>query len=375
MTRLGRANGTLFALLAAAALATGACGGPIFANAPAATSAPHEKATPEPAVVDPQPITFPPDDAPHDRLTEWWYVTGHLTAANGEHFGYEFVIFRALRGSFPVTWASHVALTRETAGTFAYAQRSEVGPQVDMRDRLSRGASAAFVLSGATPWTMLVANDGSMTLSGTAGDAEIALQLSAGSAPVLHDTDGWVGFANAGGSYYYSRTHMPTGGTLTLNGAALAVTGSSWFDHQWGDFIAIGGGGWDWFAVSLADGNDLMLSFVRDAAGGYPLVYGTWVDRRGHVRRVDGSQITLTKLGSWVSPHTGTTWPAGWRVQIATLGLDATVLPTVADQELDTRASTGVIYWEGSCTVSATLDGRAVAGRAYVELTGYASLR
>ena len=45
--------------------------------------------------------------------------------------------------------------------------------------------------------------------------------------------------------------------------------------------------------------------------------------------------------------------------------------PTVADQELDTRATTGVVYWEGSQVVRATRDGVPVDGEGYVELTGY----
>jgi predicted secreted hydrolase len=49
------------------------------------------------------------------------------------------------------------------------------------------------------------------------------------------------------------------------------------------------------------------------------------------------------------------------------------LVPTVAAQELDTRTTTGVIYWEGSQVVTATRDGLPVAGEAYVELTGYAS--
>ena len=73
----------------------------------------------------------PRDDGPHDRLTEWWYYTGHLRADDGRRFGFEFVIFRAERGAFPVTWASHLALTDETGRRFLYDQRSEVGPQVD----------------------------------------------------------------------------------------------------------------------------------------------------------------------------------------------------------------------------------------------------
>ena len=82
--------------------------------------------TPAPFIApDPQPVVLPADDAPHHRLTEWWYDTGHLVAADGRHFGFEFVIFRAERGGFPVTWASHLALTDETGGTFRFAQRSD----------------------------------------------------------------------------------------------------------------------------------------------------------------------------------------------------------------------------------------------------------
>ena len=42
--------------------------------------------------------------------------------------------------------------------------------------------------------------------------------------------------------------------------------------------------------------------------------------------------------------------------------------PQFDDQELDSRASVGTIYWEGA--VRALADGHAV-GRGYLELTGY----
>jgi predicted secreted hydrolase len=336
--------------------------------------------------VDPIAVSLPADDAPHDRLTEWWYVTGHLATLDGtREFGYEAVVFRAKRGQFPVTWASHIAITEKPrgsrAGSFSYDQRVEVGPQVYIAPIMSRAVSAAFAITGANPlepatlgrepWVMLVLPDGGMEIGGNG----LMLQLGAGRAPVLHDTDGWVAFADAGGSYYYSRTRMPTGGTLTIGGETLAVTGSSWFDHQWGDFIAIGGGGWDWFALNLSDGSDLMLSFVRAKDGSFPLVYGTWVGANGVVRHIEGSQITLTALGSWTSPHTGAAWPSGWRVQIAQIDLDVTVTPELADQELNTLESTGVIYWEGANSVVGSLAGVPVTGRSYVELTGYATLR
>ena len=97
----------------AIALVVAACGGPVLANPPAArpvvTPAPSSSARP----ADPQAIVFPRDDGPHDRLTEWWYVTGHLRTADGHRFGFEDVVFRAERGGFPVSWASHLALTDE----------------------------------------------------------------------------------------------------------------------------------------------------------------------------------------------------------------------------------------------------------------------
>ena len=104
----------------------------------------------------------------------------------------------------------------------------------------------------------------------------------------LHDEDGYVDFGPAGGSYYYSRPKMTATGTLTLDGETFPVTGTAWFDHQWGDFISVGGGGWDWFAVNLDDGTDLTLSLVRAADGSYPLIYGT-------LTRPDGSTEHLPR--------------------------------------------------------------------------------
>jgi predicted secreted hydrolase len=118
-----------------------------------------------------------------------------------------------------------------------------------------------------------------------------------------------------------------------------------------------------------------MLSFVRAADGSYPLIYGTWVAATGSVERIPASDIRLTAIGSWLSPTTGATWPSGWELQIPSKSLVVAITPEVLNQELDTRSTTGVIYWEGANRVSGTLNGQPIKGAAYVELTGYASLR
>ena len=166
---------------------------------------------------------------------------------------------------------------------------------------------------------------------------------------------------------------MEARGSVTLDGATIAVTGAAWFDHQWGDFITVGGGGWDWFAVNLADGTDLTLSLVRDQDGSYPLVYGTLVEPDGTSRHLprDAFDVAVTKR--WTSPMTGADYPAGWRIEVPGQKLVIDLTPTVAAQELDTRATTGVVYWEGSQRVAATRAGQPLGGEGYVELTGYAA--
>jgi len=390
---------------AVAFLASG-CSAPILANPPLTFPSPPGPSAAPSHAPDPIAISLPRDDGPHDRLTEWWYYTGHLHTDTGRRFGFEAVIFRAERGSVPPSWAAHLALTEEpdglTGGSFHYAQRSEIGPQVDRSPRDAGGNPSGFDLqvaglsprlivdgapASAAPWRLAGA-DGSDRIEAALAPAEVGaaganfglqLDLESAKAAALHDGDGFVDFGAAGSSYYYSRTRLTVTGTLDLDGAQLSVEGIAWFDHQWGDFVSVGGGGWDWFAVNLGDGTDLTLSLVRDVDGAVVLKYGTIVDRDGVVTHLDGSAFTVEALGYWPSPRSGHTYGVGWRITLPSglpIGPAEIVLqPTVFDQELDTRATTGVAYWEGSQNVFvARLDDRSVVDRgseAYVEMTRY----
>jgi predicted secreted hydrolase len=375
------------------ALLLAACSSPILANPPLAPGAPPTAAPGPSLAPDPLPVTLPRDDGPHTRLTEWWYYTGHLLAADGRRFGFEAVVFRAERGGLPVTWASHLALTDEAGGRFLYGQRSEIGTQVDRSPHDAGGAPTGFALAitgfdpavpeslTREPWVfggsggLDLIRAGLSSAEATAAGANfgLALDLRAAKPPALHGEIGWIDFGGAGSSYYYSRTRMAASGTLILDGEVLHVEGGAWFDHQWGDFISVGGGGWDWFAVNLADGTDLTISLVRDADGAYPLVYGTLVDAAGRVHALARADFDLVAdpVRIWTSPRTGATYPAGWTIRVPREGLVIDLEPTVEDQELDTRPTTGVVYWEGSQVVRATRDGMPIPGEAYVELTGY----
>jgi predicted secreted hydrolase len=384
---------TRFLAVAALIGAIAGCnGGPILANPPLVLTVPATAPPTNAPPADPIPIVFPRDDGPHGRLTEWWYYTGHLATPDGRRFGFEAVIFRAERGDVPATWASHLALTDESGGRFLYAQRSEIGPAADRSPRDVAGSPTGFdvgvvgfdpadpTATPSAPWRLagsggidqIQAALSPLEAAAAGGTFGLDLSLRSQKPPVLHDTIGWVPFGPAGGSYYYSRTRMTVGGTLTLDGTALTATGTAWFDHQWGDFISVGGGGWDWYAVNLSDGTDLTLSLVRAADGTFPIVYGTLVSPRGIATHIDASAFTVTSVGTWLSPATGGLYPAGWRIEVPSRELVITLTPTVANQELDTRLTTGVVYWEGSQRVAATQNGQPLSGDAYVELTGYA---
>ncbi|MBI2780204.1 MAG: carotenoid 1,2-hydratase [Chloroflexi bacterium] len=396
---VGRRPGAAALLLAFAVGATGCGGAPILANPPIVFPSLVPAASPPARPADPVPISFPRDDGPHDRLTEWWYYTGHLKTADGRRFGFEAVVFRAERGAVPAAWAAHLALTDEAGNRFIYAQRSELGPAVDRSPRDGTGSPTGFDLqvggvsplliaagvpARAVPWRLTGANgtdhiEAALTPEESAAAGAsfgLSLDLTALKEPALHDQDGFVDFGPAGSSYYYSRTRLTATGMLQLDGQSLKVDGIVWFDHQWGDFVSVGGGGWDWLAINLDDGTDLTVSVVLDERANPVLQYGTLVRPTGEIENLGPDVIGVGDGGDrWESPISGRTYGIGKDVVIVDLVYE--LRPTVPDQELDTRATTGVIYWEGSEVVRVMRvaeDGTETqvgGGDAYLEMTRY----
>jgi predicted secreted hydrolase len=329
----------------------------IAACAPAAEPGLPPAPPPTPNVY--PPVTFPRDEAPHGDLTEWWYYTGHLQAADGRQWGFELVTFQILRATLQPYYVAHFAVTDQQRGSFRYQDRSSQGVQPQ--------PSEGFDLS-VGDWRMagLLGND---RLQASTDEYGLDLALTATRPPVLHD-GGLVTFGPAGDSYYYSRTRMQVSGTFVDNGERIPVTGQVWFDKQWGNFVVVGGG-WDWFSLQLDDGADVMLNLIRDPAGRTTIIYGTYVAPDGSFRHLDGGQFELSVLDHWTSPRSGITYPSGWRATVPDAGLDLTITPVLQDQELDTRRSTSMVYWEGEQKIVGTRDGKPVTGKGYVELVGY----
>lgn len=324
-----------------------------------------------PSVVAGQAIRFPRDAGAHSEFrSEWWYVTGWVRDAAGNAFGVQVTFFRnrpRVAESNPSAFAprqllfAHAAIADARYGRLRHDQRA---------------ARAGFGLAGAAEdATNVWIDDWSLKLLGetyvatiAARDFELDLRFMPSQAVLLQGRNGFSqkGASTDNASYYYSVPHVAVSGRVAIDGRSSNVDGVAWLDHEWSSAaMAPGATGWDWIGINLDDGGALMAFRMR--ANAESLWAGaSYRSASGELRSFEPGQVRFTPQRRWRSPRTGVEYPVAMEVEV---GGDAyTIEPMMDDQELDSRASTGTVYWEGA--VKARLGTREV-GRGYLELTGY----
>ena len=327
----------------------------------------------------PRPLTFPADHGPHnDFQTEWWYYTGNLQTSDGRHFGYQLTFFRralvppSQRSDRPSAWAADQAYMAH------FALTDVAGKRFQSFERFARGA-AELAGAQADPftvwledWSIVQTEPEVYHLRAAQNDVTLDLTLRDLKGPVLQGDRGYSqkGPERGNASYYYSLTRLDSSGTVRIGDAAYQVSGLSWMDHEFStSYLTEGQIGWDWFALQLDDGSELMLFQIRRADGSVePLASGTFVAPDGSTRWLKRDDLSIVAGSTWRSPHTGATYPAAWRVQIPSLDLTLDIRPYLADQELQVSFR----YWEGAVQLSGQRSGQAVRGSGYIEMTGYA---
>jgi predicted secreted hydrolase len=217
--------------------------------------------------------------------------------------------------------------------------------------------------------------DGVIRISARDRDYALSLRLIPEKPLVLHGTAGFSRKSPAKdqASYYYSFTRLRADGALTFKGRNHAVSGLAWMDHEFSSSMVLPDqSGWDWFCVQLDDGSELMISRMRKKTGAFERPFGTLVERDGTAVDLESQEVDIAVARTWTSPHSKAIYPSGWTLSIPGRNITLHVEPVFEDQELAGPRSLGVVYWEGAVTVSGSKDGRAVKGKGYVELTGYA---
>jgi predicted secreted hydrolase len=379
---------------------------------PGATSGPRVFRAARPGYL----FEYPRDHGSHPEFaTEWWYVTGHLSAAapappaptlapdpsgSTPDLGFQLTFFRSAvrdasriaRGSrFAVTdlHLAHFAITDARSGSFRFSERlSRPGP--------ARAATGDLDVAS-EDWRLWRSED-RIHLRAAAGFGRLALVLAPRGAPTIHGEAGVHQKGDCGGagdcaSHYASFTRLATSGTAWIGPAAgedsgLPVAGLAWFDHEFfSGGLGDGRTGWDWTGLHLSDGTDLMAVRLRGPAGAGPAC-GTLVESEAGRRTPAGpssplpgargtvnlpaGEVRMEPAGSWISPRSGARYPVRMRVERAREDLALDLEPVVEDQELETPGSTRVTYWEGLVRARGRRRARPVSATGYLELTGYA---
>jgi len=335
-------------------------------------------------------FSFPQDHFSHPEFkTEWWYYSGHLQSLgqDGKSFGYQLTFFRTglaretkhqkSKWSIQDLYFAHLAITDESRRKFGYLEKMSRG---------SLGEAGAFPYQASEKtfriwiedWSIEGKGPGMQNHSLKAGDRNfgIELMLAPEKSPVIHGQNGISQKAEGEGyaSHYYSIPRLKTEGKIFLQKEEVPVQGISWMDHEFGSTqLREYQVGWDWFSLQLDKGPELMFYQIRQKDGKIdPYSSGTIILHDGTNQHLPKKDFQIEVLKQWKSQKSGAIYPSKWKIKIPGHQIELTLSPTVKDQELVTKESTRVTYWEGSVKVEGTYQGNPIKGMGYVELTGYA---
>jgi len=318
-------------------------------------------------------LTFPRDRGSHpDFRTEWWYITGHASGAGSRGFGFQLTFFRS-RVDGTQNMASKFAARQLI---FAHAAITDVqGKKLWHDERIAR---AGFGVASASEqdmalklrdWT-LKADGRRYTAELPTGDFALRLQFEETQGVLLQGKQGLSrkGPEEKQASYYYSQPQLAASGSLRLKEQTFEVTGKAWLDHEWSkEYLHPSAVGWDWIGMNLDDGSALTAFRLRDRDGNAVWTGGSFRSAQGELRTFNPGEVFFKPGRSWKSPLAQITYPVEWVVR--TPADTYTVKAVIDNQELDSRNSTGAIYWEG---LSELMDSQGQrVGMGYLEMTGY----
>ncbi len=326
--------------------------------------------------IKPRIFSFPSDHGPHETFkTEWWYFTGNLDTKEGRHFGYELTFFRTALSAKTLQrqswWSSkniymaHFAISDVKNKSFHAFDRFS-------RDGLSlAGARSNPFKVWLEDWIVSGENVFPMVLSASEKNISINITMSGEKPPVLQGNKGLSqkGPSRGNASYYYSCTRLNTEGIIKIDNNNFHVHGLSWMDREWStSTLEENQVGWDWFAIQLSDGREVMYYQIRKKDGSAEsLSNGTLINTDGTGKSLSLNDVKLQVIDYWKSYDGKAIYPSEWYLNIPKEKMELHIIPYIPDQELNLT----VRYWEGAVKIKGTCKEKNISGNGYVELTGY----
>jgi predicted secreted hydrolase len=354
---------------------------------------------------------FPQDHLAHPEFKhEWWYFTGNLTTAAGDRLGYQLTLFRiglkpderiiktldyVSSASEPASevqsdwrtnhiYMGHLAVTDITNQRFYDYEKFSRGVMgmagselIKVGTKQQNSEESTAIKIWLENWQIISHGQTTFPLSVKAQKGEVAIELTLDPMkPVVYQ--GYEGLSQKGrkqgnASYYYSITRLDSKGKISIKDQTFNVTGTSWFDREWStSTLEKQQVGWDWFALQLDDGRDIMFYKMRRTDGSMDRYSnGTIVYKNGEIQSLNVEDVDLEETDHWQSPHSNVRYPSAWKIRVPKENLELTVEPLMADQENNLT----VRYWEGAVKVTGIQHNdhnkEQISGYGYVELAGY----
>ncbi len=316
-------------------------------------------------------FTFPRDHGSHPEFrTEWWYITGHLDARDGRRFGFQVTFFRQAQrqpdGEVRHLHLAHAALLDATTGKFLHQERLN-------REGWDASASTETLDVRNGNWTLKLNPDTQrLRLDATVhAGALLNLELDPAKPLVTFGEHGVSrkGSSPSAASHYLTFPRLKASGAVKVGAEMLEVTGEAWMDHEFSSSqLDEGQVGWDWAALQLHDGTEVMVYRMRREDGSTDAASKlVTIAHDGAQKALGHDDFSWKEITRWKSPRLGAEYPI--QVQITFGQVTYQLRPLAQDQEQGGDI-TGLPYWEGACDV---LDASGkVVGRAFLELAGYA---
>ncbi len=295
---------------------------------------------------------------------EWWYLTGFLDGDNGKRYGIEYVFFHFRATDNRQRYMVNTAITSSEDSIFIYDYDINFSKQA-----LNRSSPLSF-------------NTGNYELTGEKGKYSVHSKMSRHNAGydlntlptqpiVYHQDSGYVQYGDIAKAGYYSYPRLKTDGLLFINGDTINVKGTTWYDRQWnGGEVYKKNVAWDWTAINLSDGSELMLYRVNQAKGKKINFGGTYIKKDHSVINLESKDIKFEPSKFWKSSETKKEYPIEWIIDIEKIGLKSTMKAEIPNQELVIKNFfQSVIYWEGMCKLKGTKNGQTITGESYLEMT------
>ena len=336
---------------------------------PATDSEPFAQVSPD------STIKLPRDHGPHPAFRqEWWYWTFALWRDQGQapplgrpaEFGAQLVFFRRALSPRPdpegwratQVYMSHFAVTNVAAGAHRFHEalsREVPGLAHAQGDPFSLRLPGASVRSVGDTFSPLL-------LTAKGGGAGVDLRLESTEAVILQGDEGYSAKSEQAASHYYSIPRMSVQGSLDWDGRQVPVVGWAWLDREWSTQpLPQGFVGWDWMALMLEDGSELMLyQLVRESGERDAFNYVVHRDAAGNTRKFKSHEFSM--LPRREARFDGDTYVVAWQVELD--GTGAYFVEAAVDDQL---MRTSVRYWEGLVRVS-DLNGEYL-GDGYLEMT------